>query len=273
LQMPGRSQQQYGSPLTDVKYTGYELNQEGGLGLYHAGARLYDPAVGRFMQQDRFKDRYPSMTPYQYAANNPVLFIDVNGDSVVALTEEEQELIVSTLNKNDRNYVRFDSDGRLDTELLSQAGGDSGNLAALITLAQHKTVFVVQLSGEFVYADADGNLHTMEMGEISVDPTWQPGIYTLSTLELGFAGQTLLPGTSEAVNSPNSNAYIIINPGLSPLGRAETFAHEGFGHGYMFARGLDSAHRVDGMKETNIPLRNQIMERMYETRKNFLRNR
>jgi len=88
---PGRSQQQYGSPATDVKYTGYELNQEGELGLYHAGARLYDPVVGRFMQQDRFKDKYPSMTPYQYAANNPVLFIDVQGDSLDLsnLTDDE----------------------------------------------------------------------------------------------------------------------------------------------------------------------------------------
>jgi len=89
LQMPGRSQQQYGSPLTDVKYTGYELNQEGGLGLYHAGARLYDPEVGRFMQQDRFKDKYPSMSPYQYAANSPIVFIDVHGDSIWVIHDEE----------------------------------------------------------------------------------------------------------------------------------------------------------------------------------------
>ncbi|MFU8860050.1 MAG: RHS repeat domain-containing protein [Cyclonatronaceae bacterium] len=81
LQMPDRNQNA-SNANDDAKFTGYELEQQGGLGLYHAGARMYDPEIGRFMSQDRFKDKYPSMSPYQYAALNPVLFIDVNGDSV-----------------------------------------------------------------------------------------------------------------------------------------------------------------------------------------------
>jgi RHS repeat-associated protein len=53
-----------------------------GIDIYYFGARYYDPEIGRFLTIDRFADKYPSMTPYQYAANNPVLFIDVNGDSL-----------------------------------------------------------------------------------------------------------------------------------------------------------------------------------------------
>jgi len=82
LQMPGRTQNA-SNPHDDEKFTGYELEQQGDLGIYHAGARLYDHEIGRFYAQDRFKGKYPSMTPYQYAANNPVGFIDVNGDSIV----------------------------------------------------------------------------------------------------------------------------------------------------------------------------------------------
>jgi len=80
---PGRSQQQYGSPLTDVKFTGHELNQEGGLGLYHAGARLYDPAIGRFMQQDPLTGMYPGWSPYVYVLNNPIRYLDPDGHFVV----------------------------------------------------------------------------------------------------------------------------------------------------------------------------------------------
>ncbi len=36
----------------------------------------------RFLSVDRFADKYPSMTPYHYTLNNPVRFIDINGDSV-----------------------------------------------------------------------------------------------------------------------------------------------------------------------------------------------
>jgi uncharacterized protein RhaS with RHS repeats len=44
--------------------------------------RFYDPALGRFTTQDRFSEKYYDFSPYQYAANNPLLFIDVNGDSL-----------------------------------------------------------------------------------------------------------------------------------------------------------------------------------------------
>jgi RHS repeat-associated protein len=83
LQMPDRSQQQYGSPLTDAKFTGHELNQEGGLGLYHAGARLYDPEIGRFMQQDPLTGMYPGWSPYNYVLGNPVNYLDPDGRFVV----------------------------------------------------------------------------------------------------------------------------------------------------------------------------------------------
>ncbi|MGF1671545.1 MAG: RHS repeat-associated core domain-containing protein [Balneolaceae bacterium] len=88
LQMPGRTQNA-SNPNDDVKFTGYELEQQGDLNIYHAGARMYDPVIGRFTSQDRFKEKYPSMSPYQYAALNPILFIDVNGDSVWVVTNEE----------------------------------------------------------------------------------------------------------------------------------------------------------------------------------------
>jgi RHS repeat-associated protein len=74
------------SPITqsqdnDYLYNGKEL-QKFGLDWYDYGARMYDAALGRFHTQDRYAEKYLSMSPYQYAANNPIIFIDVNGDSV-----------------------------------------------------------------------------------------------------------------------------------------------------------------------------------------------
>ena len=71
------------------KYNGKELDTENGLNWYDYGARMYDPALGRFTTMDRFADKYSSMSPYQYGANNPVVNIDVNGDSLVVLHHSE----------------------------------------------------------------------------------------------------------------------------------------------------------------------------------------
>jgi len=49
---------------------------------YDYGARFYDPSLGRFFVQDRFTEKYLDFTPYQYAANNPLKYIDINGDSI-----------------------------------------------------------------------------------------------------------------------------------------------------------------------------------------------
>ena len=46
---------------------------------------MYDAALGRFMKTDRFSEKYVSLSPYQYGANNPVNNMDVNGDSITVL--------------------------------------------------------------------------------------------------------------------------------------------------------------------------------------------
>ena len=52
------------------KYNGKELDAKKGLNWYDYGARHYDAALGRFTTNDRFAEKYHSMSPYQYGANN-----------------------------------------------------------------------------------------------------------------------------------------------------------------------------------------------------------
>jgi RHS repeat-associated protein len=63
-------------------YNDKELQDELGLNWLDYGKRNYDPAIGRFFNMDRFAEKYYTKTPYQYAANNPIKFIDVMGDSI-----------------------------------------------------------------------------------------------------------------------------------------------------------------------------------------------
>ncbi|OQA96914.1 MAG: hypothetical protein BWY22_01529 [Bacteroidetes bacterium ADurb.Bin217] len=61
-------------------FNGKEKETEFNEGVYDFGARLYDGRIGRFFSIDRFNKDFPSESNYLFAGNNPIIFIDKNGD-------------------------------------------------------------------------------------------------------------------------------------------------------------------------------------------------
>jgi RHS repeat-associated protein len=67
------------SSANRLKFNGKEEQLIGNSGLLDYGARMYDNVLGRWLSVDPLAEKYYPISPYVYAGNNPVLYVDPDG--------------------------------------------------------------------------------------------------------------------------------------------------------------------------------------------------
>jgi len=97
MQMPGRS---FNPTAYRHGFGGYEKDDEvsGNGNAYYFEGYGYDPRLVRRKGMDPKYKKYPDVTPYSCASNNPILFLDKDGKEVIAYTAASQSLVLKTLN-------------------------------------------------------------------------------------------------------------------------------------------------------------------------------
>ncbi|MCR6722672.1 MAG: hypothetical protein NVV59_20785 [Chitinophagaceae bacterium] len=126
----------FGDPVNKFKYNGKEeqkaeFSDGTGLDWLDYGARMYDNQIGRFFAQDRFAHKYFAVTPYHYTLNNPILNIDMNGDSVLTFFFNKDGKVTNTIPDEVRNAyaemginIAYNS----ETNMLYRTAAEGGTL-------------------------------------------------------------------------------------------------------------------------------------------------
>jgi RHS repeat-associated protein len=71
-------------------YNGKELQKDLDLNWEDYGARMYMPEIGKFFTEDRYAEKYKDLSPYHYASNNPIKYIDQHGDSLIKVVINDE---------------------------------------------------------------------------------------------------------------------------------------------------------------------------------------
>jgi len=82
-------------------FNGKEDDKDIETGAQDYGMRIYDSRIAKFLSVDPLENKYPYLTPYQFAGNSPIKFIDLDG--LEPVTNQADAI---------RNIDKFATDGR-----------------------------------------------------------------------------------------------------------------------------------------------------------------
>ena len=210
-----------GTDATRFRFTGHERDDESGLDYMLERSYAYN--IGRFFRPDPMQGEYPGISPYAYAANNPLKYVDPDGRRIRLLGGKSARnwlfsLIAKNLTQQERENVGIKYDkGRSEFRVWTTAGyeGTSKAFGYLREVVNHPAYVDIRMGESIVNTD----------GQFDVSKKYSGGVTQLGK-----------DGSSVVTISPRGNTTDrVANPDHIVL------AHEVFGHSRLHQKGDSEA--------------------------------
>ena len=177
-------------PQRNINIKVRKLEEELGKDTYAYQWRDYDPAIARFNKTDRFSEKYYSISPYAFTANNPVLYNEIAGDSIGEGREHYDRFRQNAVDRRQRitdrrerrlndaresgntrreerltnRYAEQDADANSDINVLNQT------ITELDALESSDQVYNLVTNSPDVTGDQGGNItYDTGTGEVNVN--------------------------------------------------------------------------------------------------------
>jgi len=242
-------------------FGGKEFDRKFELNTYDFVARNYDATIGRFTTPDPLAEKYYSISPYAYVANNPMRYVDYLGDSISVAGMQGLDRILGT------NYA-----GSMTSDLQSQTGltysvSSTGDLN-----------YAKDVNGNPIIATTtDANENTIIVGSATARNLMIGAINNSSTVTVGAGRRSLTDGPANNIGLSFSQIedFIQGSYGLDnrTMGWGMTFMHElkhtAVGGGLSDASGWGNIGAVENQmnvirSELNVPGGNYGQRLNYE---------
>jgi len=229
LSIEALSYQRFGGKGNDFLYNSFELQSDLDLGLYDYLTRFYDPVLGRFINIDPAADLMRRHSPYNYAFDNPLRFIDPDGMMPTQSTDcpdgcDEEDSQQQEQQQQEQNQ----NENKDNRSLLEKFAGGKGGLNIFTGIRQIIFGHEAVANGEGDLKEGDAVLEIGNENEVRED-----GIILVGEGDNGVKELTKAKNTEE-VNADD-------------LSREKNIA-DGLG----FEKNTDSDPSPNGFKESKV---------------------
>ena len=240
--------------LLDRGFTGHEHLQT--VGLINMNARLYDPALHRFLMPDNYiQDPFntQNFNRYGYCLNNPLMYVDQNGEEIITAIVVIGAIVGAyfggaqangSYNPLEWNYSRLSS--WLGIVGGAVVGGVSAGVGSAVggTIAGGTTIVSSMVGGGVGSAISGGGFAVLPGGNGKV--LQGMGIGALSGVIGGAAGFAAGKGTNVLLQGVNITSPVVKGFIAGAIGGAAGGAIGGFTAGYITTGNLDAAWNSAG---------------------------